>query len=172
MSKKKKKYKYSIFLKLILAILIISFIIIYFLDRQSIKQNESIVKEETKEVVDEETNMYAIDFKKTENVKIDNHEKINTSEKLKEEKDFQGLTIKDIELKTDSGITKFTANIQNNTENDFSEKTAIIVFTNQDGTEYARLTCEIPSVNKGQTNLIDVKTTADIANAYDFKIIN
>lgn len=168
-----KKQKNNIFLKILFVILIVLVIIMYYLGKQNIKQSESIVNEGTKnEEIREETKKYAIDLEKKENVKIENQEKINISEKLKEEKSFEGLIIKDIELKTDSGITKFTAKIQNNTENDFPEKKVTIIFTNQDDTEYARLTCEIPSVNKGQTNLINVKTTADIANAYNFRITN
>ena len=47
----------------------------------------------------------------TENAKVENGVKENTSSKLVEEKSYSGMTIKDIKLKTEDGISKLTAAI-------------------------------------------------------------
>ena len=83
---------------------------------------------------------------------------------------FKGLKIKNIELKAEGGISKLTATIENKSGEDYSGEKVNIVFENKDGTEYARLEAVLPAVDNQKTNEIDAGTTADIANAYDFKI--
>ena len=84
--------------------------------------------------------------------------------------EYKGLKIKNIELKAEGGISKLTATIENKSGEDYSGEKVNIVFENKDGTEYARLEAVIPAVDNQKTNEIDAGTTADIANAYDFKI--
>ena len=86
------------------------------------------------------------------------------------EQQYKGLKIKNIELKAEGGISKLTATIENKSGEDYSGEKVNIVFENKDGTEYARLEAVMPAVDNQKTNEIDAGTTADIANAYDFKI--
>ena len=111
-----------------------------------------------------------IDMNNTENAKVEDGTKENTSSKLAEPKTYKGLTIKDIKLKAEGGITRLTATIENNSGTDYEGEGITVVFTNQDGSEYARLEGILPSVDNGKTNELDAATTADIANAYDFTI--
>mgnify|MGYP000112744784 FL=1 len=80
------------------------------------------------------------------------------------------MTIKDIKLKTEDGISKLTAAIVNESETNFAGERINIVFTKQDGSEYAKLEAALPPVGSHKSNEIDAATTADIANAYDFHI--
>lgn len=63
----------------------------------------------------------------------------NTSEALLKEKTFKGLKVKDIKLEEIKGTTNFSAKLENVTGNDFKNCIIVLVFINQDGTEYARL---------------------------------
>ncbi len=47
---------------------------------------------------------------------------------------------------------------------------SIIIFTNRDGSEYARLNGYLPDISVGDSNMIDASTTTDVSNAYDFTI--
>ena len=53
---------------------------------------------------------------------------------------------------------------------DYEGGIVVLIFTNQDGSEYARLEASIPEVKKGESTYIDAGTTSDITNAYDFRI--
>ena len=111
-----------------------------------------------------------IDFNNTDNVEISNNVKKNNSEKLKEEKTYEGMKITDINLEASNGSTTITANVENVTESDFTGRSIVIVFTNEDGTEYARLQGYIPDILKGKSTVLNASTTSDISNAYDFYI--
>ena len=105
----------------------------------------------------------------TQNAKVENGVKENVSEKLKEEKTFESLVIKDINLSAQGGVTRFTATVENK-GGDITDTMVVIRFVNEDGSDYAQLEVLIPTVKAGETTSIDASTTADIANAYNFTI--
>ncbi len=111
-----------------------------------------------------------IDMSNEENAKIENGVKENTSRDLLKDRDIDGITIKNIKLNAEGGISNFTATVQNDSPVDFAGGVAKIKFINQDGSDYAELEVYIPELKVGTTNTIDVGTTADIANAFDFSI--
>lgn len=111
-----------------------------------------------------------IDLNNTENAKITEGTKQNTSSKLAEEKTYKGMKIKNIKLVAEGGITRFTAKVENTTSSDYEGGGVTIIFKNSDGSEYARLEGILPAIGSGESNEIDAATTADIANAYDFTI--
>ncbi len=111
-----------------------------------------------------------IDLNNTENAKVEGGVKENTSSKLAEPKTYKGLTFKDIKLKAEGGITRLTAAVENNSSQKYQGEDITIVFTNQDGSEYARLEGILPTIEVGKTKELDAATTADIANAYDFRV--
>ncbi len=110
-----------------------------------------------------------IDMNNTQNAKVENGVKENVSEKLKEEKTFESLVIKDINLSAQGGVTRFTATVENK-GGDITDTMVVIRFVNEDGSDYAQLEVLIPTVKAGETTSIDASTTADIANAYNFTI--
>ena len=119
---------------------------------------------------EEEENMTLIDMNNTENAKISGGVKENTSTNLLKDKTFRGMKVTDIKLVAEDGVSRFTATVENNSGSDYEGGNITMVFTNADGSEYARLKGVLPAIQKGDTNEIDAKTTDDVINAYDFTI--
>ena len=169
--KKHKSKKRFIFVVVVILILIAG-LVAYFVTK-NVKDDENQNENETQEnqvVNNSDAEVSLIDMNNTENAKVENGVKENTSSKLVEEKSYSGMTIKDIKLKTEDGISKLTAAIVNESETNFAGERINIVFTKQDGSEYAKLEAALPPVCSHKSNEIDAATTADIANAYDFHI--
>lgn len=168
MSKKEKTnkgipiYRIIILIAVILIIVLIGYMVNKNKGQEGTSKNN---QQQTSEQGEQVSEVSLIDMNNTENAKVEEGIKENTSKKLLEEKEYKGLKIKNIELKAEGGISKLTATIENK-----SGEKVNIVFENKDGTEYARLEAVIPAVDNQKTNEIDAGTTADIANAYDFKI--
>ena len=169
MSKKEKTNKGIPIYRIIILIAVIIIIVLvgYMINKNKGQEETSKNNQQTTEQVSE---VSLIDMNNTENAKVEEGIKENTSKKLLEEKEYKGLKIKNIELKAEGGISKLTATIENKSGEDYSGEKVNIVFENKDGTEYARLEAVLPAVDNQKTNEIDAGTTADIANAYNFKI--
>ncbi len=171
-AKKTKQSKLPFFCIVVLLIAVVITIIMVIKNNQAkdekSKEQQSTESSETEVVPLPEASL--IDMNNTENAKVENGTKLNTSSKLAEPKTFKGLTLKDIKLIAEGGVTRLTANVENTSSQNFQEQGIEIVFTNQDGSEYARLDGILPSIDAGQSNQLDAATTADIANAYNFTI--
>ena len=165
-SKKKvniKRINIIIFIIVIIIALLIAGTIIY--QKNKDKNTNQEEQQET-----EQDNLSLIDMKNTENAKIENGVKENTSENIAKDRKLGNLSITDIKLVAQDGVTAFTATVKNNSTNDFEGGIVKIIFTNKDGSNYAELEASIPEIVAGGTNAINAGTTADIANAYDFTI--
>lgn len=161
----KKKVLTIIILLLIIIAIIIAGIIINN-NKQKKELNQKQEQSENAEFEQEET----IDMNNTENAKIENGVKQNTSANILKDRDLNGIQITEIKLDGQNGISHFTATVKNNTSKDFKGGVAKITFTNKDGSLYAELEVYISEMKAGETNAIDASTTSDIANAYDFSI--
>ena len=111
-----------------------------------------------------------IDMNNTENAEITYNKKENISEKLSQEKSFNGLTIKDIKLIAENGKSTLTATVENNSEKDYEGGKITIAFINSEGSEYDSLESVLPKIKKGTSNKLNASTTNDLINAYDFTI--
>lgn len=111
-----------------------------------------------------------IDYSNDTNVKIKDNVKENNSKALLQEKDFDGMKVKNIKLIASNGTTKFTATVENTSTTDFKNQKIVIIFKNQDGSELARLNSYLGDIKVGSTAEIDASTTSDVSNAYDFVI--
>lgn len=150
-----------------IVLLVIIGISIYFL----LKNNKNVDELENKqEENNQEESTSLIDYENMNNVELIDGEKKNNSKALLEEKDFNGLKVKDIKLEEIKGTTNFTAKLENNTDEDFKSCIIVLIFINEDGTEYARLEGSIPDIPKGKSTILDASTTSDITNAFDFRI--
>ncbi len=145
--------------KIILVLLIVLVIggIIYFIARG-------------KTVNKETANNPEIDMTNLVNAKIENGEKVNTSENLKEAKKFEEIEISNIKLGTSEGYSQLTATAKNPTETYVDEKEISIVFVDSEGYEIAKLGYLLSGINPGEEVPIDVRTQVDLINAYDFRI--
>lgn len=150
---------------LLIAIIIIVAIVVGTIIYQNNK-NKNTQQEQQQET--EQDSLSLIDMKNTENAKIENGVKENTSENIAKDRKLGNLSITDIKLVAQDGVTAFTATVKNDSTKDFAGGIVKITFTNKDGSNYAELEAAIPEIVAGGTNAINAGTTADIANAYDF----
>lgn len=111
-----------------------------------------------------------IDYSNKANVVIKGKVKENNSKALAQEKELNGMRVKDIKLVAKSGVTNFVAKVENTTPNDFKGQKVVIIFKNEDGSEYDRLDSYLGDIKSGDSLEIDATTTSDLSNAYDCEI--
>ena len=148
---------------LLIAIIIIAIIVVGTIIYQNNKNTQQEQQQET-----EQDSLSLIDMNNTENAKIESGVKENTSENISKDRKLGNLSITDIKLSAQDGVTSFTATVKNDSNKDFAGGIVKISFTNKDWSNYAELEAYIPEIVAGGTNAINAGTTADIANAYDF----
>ena len=98
--------------------------------------------------------------------------KVNTSKEMQKTKELDGLQITNIQLKEKGGITTLLADIENKTNETIKEKSIEIEVLDKSGkviTTVRGFTDEVEAGGKAQLNM---SVTADISNAYDFRIKN
>ncbi len=106
-----------------------------------------------------------------ENVKIlEDGSKENTSKELKQNKNIDGLEISNISLKENGGITTLLATITNNNTVETEQKEIKIEILDKDNNLLTTLRGNIGAMKPGETKQLNMAVTADVANAYDFKI--
>lgn len=101
---------------------------------------------------------------------LDNGTKLNTSSELSKTKTVEGLEISNIELKENGGISTLTADVKNTTKQDKESTKIKIEILDQTGKVLLTLKDSIKPVKAGETVKFSVAVTADVTNAYDFKI--
>lgn len=163
---KNQKVNFKIIAIVIAIFIIIILGVILYKNKTKTKQEQNENQQETTE----QERIGLIDMNNTENAKIENGIKQNTSENILKDRNLNGIEITEIQLNAQEGISHFTATVKNNTSKDFAGGVAKITFTNKDGNTYAELEVYIPEMKTEATNSIDASTTADIANAYNFSI--
>ena len=169
-TKKRKKVKFNLRNVIIVVAIIIVIVLVVALINRNKQNNEGETQGEATGVEQQDQNAGLIDMTATDNAKVENGVKTNTSSDLAKEKTVENLTLTDIQLMAENGISNFTATVKNNAKTDFAGGVATVIFTNQDGSTYAQLDVYIPEIKAGETNSINASTTADIINAYDFTI--
>ena len=120
----------------------------------------------------QQTDNGSTDLSNTENVVIEGNKKTNNSSKLKEEKTYDGMKVKDIKLYSENGLTNFTATVENTSGEDKLNRPIQIVFTDENGAETSVLPGYLGDVKAGEVTYIDASTTADLSNSYDCYIRN
>ena len=103
---------------------------------------------------------------------LDDGSKLNVSGELQKTKYLDGLEISNIQLKENGGITTLLADINNKSGADVRNKKIKVEILDKEGkviTTLKELIEKIPSNEKIQLNMA---VTADVANAYDFRISN
>lgn len=152
----------QIVLVAIIAIIVIAIIIVLVVLNKN-KSNSPKESTNTAQVTESSSN--------SGNVKVQaDGTKENVSSKLKEEKKFEGMKVKDIKLKSQSDLTNFTATVENTTDKDFTGKPIVITFTNKSGETVSTLEGYLGDTKKGETSIIDASATSDLSDAYDFSI--
>ena len=118
---------------ILILIIVLASVIILKKDNKKEKTNQ-IENNQTEQEIEQEMPEYStIDMNNTENAKIYGGTKENTSTKLAENKTYKGMTVKDIKLIAEGGVTRLTATVENTTTTNYEGGGITIIFTNQDG---------------------------------------
>ena len=162
---------------IMILIAIILGVIIYQVKTKEFKKSEPYpnTTEETTETQQKTTEemkdkVPLIDMNNKENVQIKNGEKVNISEEIEKEREISGLKITDIQLRTKSGVSNFTATVENASGEDFAGRVVVLKFKKSDGSSLADVEAWIPAIKAGETNTINASTTIDVVNASDVEI--
>lgn len=107
----------------------------------------------------------------TENTQVNtNGEKINTSTKLKEARDVDGLYVDKIELKNVSDRTTFTANITNKGTEATKGQLYNLVFLDKTGNAQGTMGLYIRSIKPNETISVEASIDKDVTECYDFNL--
>lgn len=102
---------------------------------------------------------------------LDDGTKLNTSTKLNENKNINGLQIGNIQLKREDNKTTLLANVENVTDKTINEKYLDIILIDKE----AKILTTIPAITvklePGEKTQLNIGTQLDYVNAYDFRII-
>ena len=97
--------------------------------------------------------------------------KVNISEKFKESKEIEGLSLSNIQLSENNGQTTLIAYVTNNTGKEFSDPFDVnLKLLDKDGQEIVTLPAIIPSLKPEETKSFSSSITEDCSNAFDFRI--
>lgn len=149
----KKKEKKMLIILIIVAIAIIA--ILWFIARGG------------KESKQEETNQVKEEFVQVQ----EDGTKVNISNKLKEEKELDGLKIGNIQLTEKDGQLTLLANVTNTTSQDVDAFFIDIILYDKEENEIDTILGLVSPVKAGQTVELKAGITEDYANAYDFKVV-
>ena len=154
----KKKEKQMIAVLVVISIIIIA--IIYFVTRSGKANNENNNQlGDTNKVVEEYVQV------------LEDGTKLNTSTKLNETKDVNGLSIGNIQLTMNGGETTLLADVTNNTGKDLGITAIDIILLDKEGKDIVTIGGMIGNVKNGESVKLQAGTTLDFANAYDFKVV-
>ena len=142
-------------LVILLIIGVVTGVIIY-------KNNSKVNNNQSGQQENQDETASLIDMNNTENAKIESGVKENTSENIAKDRKLENLSITDIKLSAQDGVTSFTATVKNDSNRDFAGGIVKISFTNKDGSNYAELEAYIPEIVAGGTNAINASATAPI----------
>ena len=124
----------------------------------------------SKDVKKEEENSINIE-KKEEYVEIkEDGTKVNTSNKLKENKEFNGLQISNISIEEKENETVVRADITNTTNAAQGDYGIYLVIKDNQGNEIKKIAGYLNYLEPQEKTRLNIKTSYDFANAYDFEI--
>lgn len=160
--KNKRKKKLTRCIIFLIFLVIVMFIVFKFF----IKGNKEEGKQSTQ--IKEENNLN-INEKYVQ--LLNDGTKINESEKLKKDKQFENLKLSNIQLKYKNGITNLLCDVENVGKKEIKEGDIIIILRDKEGQEIYRLDGFLEKIKPGEIKEFNTSVTADFSNAYDFTII-
>lgn len=101
---------------------------------------------------------------------LEDGSKVNISEEFNKEKKLDELTISNIQFREVGGITTLLADVTNNTGKTSEERMVKIEVIDKNGGVITTLRGTVDRVEDGQKVQLNIGVTADVANAYDFRI--
>ena len=123
-----------------------------------------------KEVVGDNNNVRQEAQKEEMTTTLEDGTKLNTSEGLKNEKEFEGLRIKNIQLTNKDNKTELIADIENNSTGDKEAMLVDVILLNKNGQEVGRIGGIISPIRAGETKQFSTSSMKDYSGVYDFKL--
>ena len=102
--------------------------------------------------------------------KLEDGTRINSSDKLHETKTFDGLEISDFQLTEKDNMTVLLGKITNNANTKKGGYAVNITVLDKDRNEMTTVVAYIKELQPGESTTLNVSSTFDYANAYDFTI--
>lgn len=162
-SENQKKAKVIMTLLLILIIIVIGIVVIVNINKPKEKNKGLGISNNVGKINQNET--------KEEYVSVgENGIKVNISDKIKEEKEIDGLIVTDMEITEVDNITTIIANIKNSTNEEKGDYAINIKLLDKSGNETATVPAYIGKIKPGQTMPISASSTSNLANAYNCEI--
>lgn len=144
--------KFIIVIIILLGVSILSVACYFFFHHQNIKKQTIIEKTEQRFTV------------------LSDGSKVNTSEKLKENKKFDGLNFTNISLTEKAGVTQLTGVITNTSKNEKGDYIAEIILVDRLGTELAKMETYIKKLQPQESTTLNASVIFDYSNAYNMVI--
>ena len=144
---------------LLVAVLVIAVVLIIGLSRSK-KTEEPVKNNEVEQVQKEEAYVEV----------LEDGSKVNTSNKLKENKEFNGLEISNIEIVEKDNETILEADIKNQTNEAQGDYGIYLKIKDDKGNEIKKIAGYINYMGAKEKTRLSIKTSYDFANAYDFEI--
>ena len=101
---------------------------------------------------------------------LEDGSKVNISEEFNKDKKLGELTISNIQFREVGGITTLLADVTNNTGKTSEERMVKIEVLDKNGGVITTLRGTVDRIEDGQKVQLNIGVTADVANAYDFRI--
>ena len=96
--------------------------------------------------------------------------KVNTSNKLKENKKFGNLEISNISIEEKENETILEADVTNIGSNNEGDYAVYLLIKDDEGKEIKKIAGYINHIGPNEKTKLRIKTSYDFANAYDFEI--
>ena len=156
----KKKEKRML---LILLVILVIAIVIFVVNKNLKKENNSNGNENTTQQENTETEEFV--------QVLEDGTKLNTSKKLNERKEVNGLTFENVQFTEQNGKSVLLADVTNNSGKAIDVTLVDVILLDKNGQEIVKLGGIISPLKPGEKTQFNTSMTLDYANAYDFKIV-
>ena len=95
---------------------------------------------------------------------------INTSDKLKKTKKFEGLEIKDLQLTKKDGLSQILGTVINTTKEIIPEQILRLKIIDKSGEEIISIDAYVKALEAGESSQFNTSASFDYVNAYDFVV--
>lgn len=102
---------------------------------------------------------------------LDSGIKVNTSDKLKQSKNVNGLLFENIQLTEENGQTTLLADVTNNTGKDIDTTLVDVTFLDENGNAIATIGGIISPAKAGEKKQFNASATLSYVGVYDFNIV-
>lgn len=161
-----KKNEFKVILTIFLIMVLILVLVIVTKNRKNKNEQNDTQNIKTEQNVENTQN------KKEEYVEVKKDgTKVNTSNKLKQEKTVDGLTVSNITITEKDNETTLRATVKNSSNTVKGDYTVKLKIKDNQGNIIKEITGYINTVKANEQTTLSIKTSYDFANAYDFEIV-